>query len=158
MAQSIPQYCNDFLEYCEVEKGLSPMTSKNYRRFLDKFFLWLRKNDLETLAPQDLTEDHIWKYRVWLSRLPNATKKTSPGLASSTQIRYLIALRALLGFFHEKNIPSLPTEKIKLPKENRDRQEKFLNLDQLAKFFAAVNISSQSGLRDRAILESFFST
>jgi len=92
MAQSIPQYCNDFLEYCEVEKGLSPMTSKNYRRFLDKFFLWLRKNDLETLAPQDLTEDHIWKYRVWLSRLPNATKKTSPGLASSTQIRYLIAL------------------------------------------------------------------
>src|SRR3989338_5312763 len=158
MAQSIPQYCNDFLEYCEVEKGLSPMTSKNYRRFLDKFFLWLRKNDLETLAPQDLTEDHIWKYRVWLSRLPNATKKTSPGLASSTQIRYLIALRALLGFFHEKNIPSLPTEKIKLPKETHERKVKFLSLEDVEKILASPDTKHFAGVRDRAILETLFST
>ena len=134
------------------------MTSKNYKRFLEKFFVWLRKNDLQDLTPQELTEDHIWKYRVWLSRLPNATKKTSSGLNSSTQIRYLIALRVLLSFFHEKNIPSLPTEKIKLPKEAHERKVKFLSLEDVEKLLASPSIKTLSGIRDRAILETLFST
>ena len=158
MAKPISKHLIDFLEYAEIEKGPSPVTIKNYSRFLKHFFTWLKIQKLSDLLPADLTDKLIWQYRMWLSRLPNRVRKSAPGLHVSTQTRYLIALRALLGYFHEKDIPSLPTEKIKLPKDNRDRQVKFLNLDQLAKFFAAVNISSQSGLRDRAILESFFST
>lgn len=158
MGKSILQYCNDFLEYCEIEKGLSPTTSKNYRRFLEKFFLWLKKNNLEVLEPQDLTEDYIWKYRVWLSRLPNVTQKTASGLNSSTQIRYLIALRALLSFFHEKNIPSLPTEKIKLPKETHERKVKFLALEDIEKLLKSPGVKTLFGVRDRAILETLFST
>ena len=158
MPKSIIQYRNDFIEYCEVEKGLSPTTGKNYTRFLEQFFIWLRKNSLENLEPQNLTEDHIWQYRVWLSRLRNQTRKTSLGLNPSTQSRYLIALRGLLGYFHEKRIPCLPTEKIKLPKERRERQVKFLQLEQLEALLTSPNEKTDTGLRDRAILETLFST
>ena len=158
MQKPIISYTNDFIEYCEVQKGLSSTTGKNYTRFLQQFFTWLKKNNLEKLEPQELTEDHIWRYRVWLSRLPNQTRKTSSGLNTSTQSRYLIALRGLLGYFHEKNIPCLPTEKIKLPKERRERQVKFLQLEQVEALLTAPNEKIPTGLRDRAILETFFST
>ncbi len=152
------QYRNDFIEYCEVEKGLSSITGKNYTRFLEKFFIWLKKNNLENIEPQELTEDHIWRYRVWLSRLRNQTRKTSLGLNPSTQSRYLIALRGLLSYFHEKSIPCLPTEKIKLPKERRERQVKFLQLEQLETLLTSPNEKTEAGLRDRTILETLFST
>ena len=158
MQKPIPLYISDFLDYCEVEKGLNPNTSKNYSRFLRKFTLWLEKNNLQKLCPVDLTEDHIWKYRMWLSRLPNSVRKATQGLDTSTQIRYLIAVRALLAYFHEKNISCLPTEKLKLPKERRERRVKFLEFEQVEKLLASPDIKTISGLRDRAILETLFST
>lgn len=80
------------------------------------------------------------------------------GLNTSTQTRYLIALRSFLAFFHEKNIPSLPTEKIKLPKERSERHVKFLELEQIDKLLNAPKTKSIMGVRDRAILEILFST
>ena len=156
--KAIPQYLTDFFDYCEVEKGLSPLSTKNYSRFLARFIEWLEKNNLSRLTPDELTEDHIWKYRLWLSRLPNGVRKVNPNLTMSTQTRYLIALRALLAYFHEKNIPSLPTEKIKLPKERRERTVKFLSLEQIETLLGTPNTKTETGVRDRAVLESLFST
>lgn len=158
MQKPIKEYFSDFLEYCEVEKGLSSTTSKNYSHFLKKFSDWLNKNSLSPLKPSELTEELIWKYRIWLSRLPNLTQRAKQGLHISTQTRYLIALRVLLGYFHEKNITSLPTEKIKLPKEKKERQIKFLSLEQIGKLLSSPNLKNFLGLRDRAILETLFST
>lgn len=157
MQKPLPSYLNDFLEYCEIEKGLSQNTTKNYARFLRKFFVWLQNNHRADIQPQKLTEDYIWKYRIWLSRQPNETRKTSTGLTASTQSRYLIALRALLAYFHEKNITSLPTEKVKLPKQ-QERTVKFLTPEQIKKLLESPNTNTRSGLRDRAILETLFST
>ena len=158
MSKPLPQHLTDFLEYCEVEKGLSINSVKSYSRFVNKFFDWLKENKLERLSPDSLTEEHITKYRVWLSRRPNAVRRASAGLHPSTQVRYLIALRSFLSYFHEKNIPALPTEKIKLPKERKERLIKFLEIEQLKKFFDSPDIKTPTGLRDRAILESLFST
>lgn len=159
MSTPLSQYINNFLEYCEVEKGLSPITTKNYARFLKKFIVWLNNNNLAHLPPRDITENHISKYRMWLSRLPNAVRKASRGLNSSTQTRYLIALRSLFAYFHEKNVPALATEKIKLPKEHRERHIKFLELDQIERLLeSANNTRTSAGLRDRALLETLFST
>ena len=65
---------------------------------------------------------------------------------------------AFFAYFHEKNIPCLPTEKIKLPKERRERRVKFLDFEQIEKLLAAPNTRTISGLRDHAILETLFST
>ncbi len=158
MIKSIPFYLNDFLTYCEVEKGLAPTTARNYARFLQKFFMWLAGQRQSHLLPHELTEKHIWDYRIWLSRLPNLTYKADTGLSASTQTRYLIALRCLLAYFHEKNITSLPTEKVKLPKERTLRSVKFLDIQQIKKLLTACDTHNLIGARDQAILETLFST
>lgn len=149
---------SDFLEYSEVEKGLSLNSVKNYSRFVQKFFDWLRESKLEKLSPEGLTEEHISKYRIWLSRRPNAVRKASPNLHPVTQGLYLIALRAFVSFFHEKNIGTVPTEKIKLPKSRKEHLIKFCDIDQLRKFFNTPDTTKAAGRRDRAILETLFST
>jgi len=154
--KTIINQLTDFLDYCEIEKGLSSKTQENYARFLKKFFAWLQSVNLTNLKPQDLTSDHIWRYKVYLSRHQDPrTKKT---LKKSTQNYYLIALRSLLDFFVEKNIASLPPSKIKLAKDRADKEIKFLKLEQLARLLEAPDTSTDIGRRDRAILETLFST
>ena len=148
---SIIKQIPDFLDYCEVEKGLANNTQKNYERYLNKFVLWLKEAGKEDIKPHELTADDVWKYRLFLSRGSNLKKLT--------QNYYLIALRALLSYFSSKDIQSLPSDKISLPKDARkEKTVKFLSLEQLKKLLEAPNINSLDGLRDRAILESLFST
>ncbi len=152
----IPQHLNDFLDWIDIEKGLSSKTQENYKRFLEKFLLWLKKKNLNNLKPHELTSEHIWDYRVFLSRYSPTHGKQA--LKRSTQNYYLIALRSLLGYFTAKDIMSLPADKIQLAKGDKEKTVKFLDLEQLKKLFSAPNITTTPGLRDRAILESFFST
>jgi len=152
----LPQYINDFLDWIDVEKGLSSKTQENYERFLRKFFNWLKINKLDNLKPHQLTSEHIWNYRLYLSRYID---KKGLSLKRTTQSYYLIALRALLSYFSAKDIISLPSDKITLPKsDKREKTLKFLNLEQIEKLLIAPNINTIIGLRDRAILETLFST
>jgi len=152
----IPHHLNDFLDWLEIEKGLSSKSQENYSRFLKKFLDWLKINKTEQLKPHELTSEHIWKYRAYLAR--QYVPKIKKTLKKTTQNYYLIALRSLLNFFADRDIFSLPAEKIKLAKDKDARVVSFLNLEQLEKLFAAPDISKINELRDRAILESLFST
>ncbi len=154
--KAIIKYLIDFLDYSEVEKGLSSKTQENYTRFLRKFFRWLESSGFAEIKPSDLSPEHIWQYKVFLSR--HADPKTKKTLKKSTQNYYLIALRSLLEFFVEKDIASLPPSKVKLAKDKSDKEIKFLKLEQLARLLAAPDQSTLIGLRDRAILEVLFST
>ena len=58
----------NFLDYCEVEKGLSYNTQKNYDRYLKKFTFWLKRSKKEKLLPHQLTGNDVWNYRLFLSR------------------------------------------------------------------------------------------
>jgi site-specific recombinase XerD len=152
----IPAYLTDFLDWLEIEKGLSSKSQENYSRFIKKFFDWLKMKKLDNLKPHQLTLRIVWEYRVFLSRQYNP--KTKKSLKKSTQNYYLIALRSLLNYFAERDILSLPTEKIKLAKSLEEKQVRFLNLEQIEKLLAAPDVSKIQGLRDRAILETLFST
>lgn len=152
----IIQYLPDFLDWLDIEKGLSSKSQENYTRFIKKFFDWLKINKLENIRPNELTSEHVWNYRVFLSR-QYFSKRNAP-LKKSTQNYYLIALRSLLNYFAERDILSLPSEKIKLAKDKEEKQVRFLTLEQLEKLFSIPDISKEDGLRDRAILEVLFST
>lgn len=152
----LPQYLTDFLDWLEIERGLLNKSQENYARFLKSFFDWLKKNKLENIKPADLSPDNIWQYRLYLSR-QHLSRNNKP-LKKTTQNYYLIALRSLLTYFAEKDITSLPPEKIKLPKEKGEKILHFLNLEQLEKLFNVPDISTTIGLRDRSILETLFST
>jgi site-specific recombinase XerD/intein/homing endonuclease len=152
----IIKHIPDFLDYCEVEKGLSSKTQENYQRYLQKFILWLKGIKKEDLLPHQLTAEDIWAYRLYLSRFQG---KNGQSLKKLTQNYYLIALRALLGYFTAKDLESLPSDKIQLPKAaGAEKTVKFLGLEQIEKLLLAADDKTPSGLRDRAILESFFST
>jgi len=148
--KSIIKHIPDFLDWLDIEKGLVQKSQENYSRFLTKFSNWLEQSDLSNLKPHELSPVHIWNYRVHLSRKANLKK--------STQNYYLIALRSLLNFFANRNIICLPSEKIKLVRNKDERQVKFLDLEQLKKLFDTPNTLKINGLRDRAILETLFST
>jgi len=152
----IIKHIPDFLDYCEIEKGLSDNTQKNYSRYLNKFVGWLKAQNKENMLPHDLTPEDVWNYRLFLARFKD--QRDVP-LTKLTQNYYLIALRSLLNFFTDKDIISLPSNKIQLPKDaKKEKTIKFLTLDQIEKLLLAPNVLKVDGLRDRAILESLFST
>lgn len=153
----IIKHIPDFLEYLEIEKGAATKTQENYSRYLNKFIKWLKMTHNEDLKPHQLTPEHIWKYRVFLSRSP-ISEKTKKTLKKKTQNYYLIALRNLLTFFADRDIQSLPADKVKLAKDKSAQDIKFLTLDQIEKLLLTPDTSHNIGLRDRAILETLFST
>lgn len=144
-------YLENFLDWLDIEKGLLSKSQENYSNFLKIFFDWLRSQKLEATRPAEITSDLVWRYRVFLSRHRSLQRRT--------QNYYLIALRSLLTFFTERDIVSLPPEKIKLSQNKETQKEvRFLNREQLRRFFGGPDIATARGLRDRAILETLFST
>jgi len=99
-----------FLNYCK-SKGLSEKTYIAYKSFLRRFIEWLKKENKNILLPHELTVADIHSYKSYLSSLPGKNGQT---LKTITQNYYLIALRALLGYFAAKDIESLPANKIYL--------------------------------------------
>lgn len=147
----IPQ----FLENCR-KTGLSDRTHDTYKRYLNKFILWLREKNKTSLFPHDLTSLDIQSYKSYLA---NHTDKKGIPLKKISQNYYLIALRAFLSYFTAKDIVSLPVAKISLPKTFKaEKTAKILTSNQIDKLLSSPNTQSVSGLRDRLILEVLIST
>lgn len=155
-SKPIINYLVDFLDYCEIEKGLASKSQENYARFLNKFFNWLKDNNIANLRPDQLTREHIKKYKVFLSR--HTDPRSKEPLKRSTQNYYLIALRRFLEFFLDEEIDTLSPSEIKLAKDKADKEVKFLDLNQIEKLLLAPDLSDIKGLRDRALMEVLFST
>ncbi|MEK7187140.1 MAG: tyrosine-type recombinase/integrase [Patescibacteria group bacterium] len=155
-SQPIKEHILPFLDYCEIEKGLSNNTQRNYRQYLRLFIEWLEKTENANLKPNELTAKHIWDYRLFIARI----YKTPSGeyLGKKSQNYYLIALRALLNYFAEHDIESLPSSKIKLAKQKSDENISFLEIHDVEKMLQVPDVDTPTGLRDRAIMELFFSS
>lgn len=139
----------DYIEHLEVEGGRSAKTAENYRLYLERF---VEFTDDTTVG--DITSEMIRKYRLWLNRYKNNDDDT---LATITQSYHLIALRGFLGYLSQRDIESLAPNKIVLPKVNR-KQVTFLHYDEVERLIAGIDITSEAGLRDRAIVELLFSS
>lgn len=143
----------DFLEYLEIEKGSSPLTTRNYRHYLSRFLTWLQE-EKPGMKLANLNLEIIKKYRLFLARLRGPSGKE---LKKITQSYYLIALRSFLKWLARNDYKSLAPEKIELPKTS-SRSLKFLNEGQVERLLSQPIPSKKTGLRDKAILEVLFST
>ncbi|HEY4506519.1 MAG TPA: tyrosine-type recombinase/integrase [Candidatus Paceibacterota bacterium] len=155
-SQPITTHILPFLDYCEVEKGLSSNTQKNYRQYLRLLELWLKKVGEETLLPHQLTAKHIWDYRLFLAREYKSPRGTY--LTKKSQNYYLIALRALLDYLADRDVDALPSSKVKLAKQSAEENITFLDVRDIQKMLAVPDTKTLGGLRDRAIMELFFSS
>lgn len=82
---------------------------------------------------------------------------TNKQLSKNTQNYYLIALRSFLKYLAGRDIKTFPSDKIELAKTS-ERQITFLETDELEAILTQPNLKTIQGLRDKAILNLFFST
>ncbi|MCL5406931.1 MAG: tyrosine-type recombinase/integrase [Patescibacteria group bacterium] len=144
---SINSLITDFLEYMEVEKGRTIASTKNYDRYLRTFSVFAKENQIEN--PEKIDLDLIRKFRLALNRT---------NISKSTQNYYLIALRSFLTFLqNRKNINVLAAERIELAKTSQ-KELIFLTDDELDVLLNQPDLKTIQGLRDKAILDLFFST
>ncbi|MBI3627427.1 MAG: tyrosine-type recombinase/integrase [Candidatus Sungbacteria bacterium] len=137
----------DYLESLEVEKGRSKLTIRNYDHYLSRFLAYAKIE-----SPTKITESLIREYRLYLNRLDkNGTLK------KQTQNYHLIALRNFLKYLSKRDVESLAAEKIELAK-TPSRDLEFMEEDELSRLLKAPEANNLRALRDRAIIELFFST
>lgn len=139
----------DYIEHVEVEGGRSVNTARNYTLYLDRFIEFT-----DNIEVEKITTETIRKYRLWLNRFHNERDEE---LATITQYYHLIALRGFLTYLSKRDIESLSSEKIELPKIAR-KQVTFLHYDEIERLIDTVNTNTESGLRDKAIIELLFSS
>jgi site-specific recombinase XerD len=143
----------EYLEYLEVEKGSSPLTIRNYKHYLKRFVLWLKKANIKPNL-QVINSEIVRKYRVHLSRLTDAK---GGNLSRKTQSYHIIALRSFLRWLIKNDHKVMSPDKIDLPKIT-ERQVKFLSGEQVDRLLNAPSLSKINGKRDKAILELLYST
>jgi integrase/recombinase XerD len=134
----------EYLSFLQVEKGLAKNSFESYRRDLGKLQAWAEKNgfDVVNLSRQDLRE-----FLIDLSR---------ENLAPASVNRIVSALRGFYKFLQfDRHIE-------KNPAENLDTQQKgfylpkFLNQTEIEHLLLQPDVSQETGLRDRAILETMY--
>lgn len=140
----------DYIEHLEVEGGRSSKTAENYRLYLERFVEFTGDIDVGSI-----TSEIIRKYRLWLNRYTNYQ---GDDLITITQAYHLIALRGFLNYLSRRDITSLSSEKIELPKITR-KQVTFLTHDEVLRMLDAIPATeSEIALRDRALIELLFSS
>jgi site-specific recombinase XerD len=139
----------EFLEYIEIERGRAVKTVENYDRYLTRYFKQMGVKDTK-----EITESSIREFRLWLNRQPGAGKDS---MKRRTQNYYLIAMRAFLKYLRKRDIESLSPEKIELAKVP-ERHLDLISPAELDRLLSAAKGTDERSLRDRAILELFFST
>lgn len=145
---------DEFLEYLEIERNLSPLTIRDYRHYLDTFCDWSRVHS-PINKPADITVELVRKYRVYLAHF-NSPNGNLP-LKKVTQNYYVIALRSFLKYLIRKDLAVISPDKIELPK-TESRSLKFLDRDQLEWLINQPDVSTERGLRDKTLMEMLFST
>lgn len=141
----------DFLEYLEFERNVSQLTIRNYDHYLKRFLEYA-----DDIDPKDIDLNLIRKYRLYLSRWTDP--KLKKPLKKITQNYFLIAIRALLRHLASKDIQTLSAEKVELRDSESQHPLKVLEETQLKSLLQAPDYTKRDGLRDRAILETLFST
>lgn len=146
---------NEFLESLEVESGRSRYTTRNYELYLSRVLEFQNEFDPENdLRPEDITEEWLRKYRLWLNRY---TTERGKNLTVMTQNYHLIALRGFLKYLAKRKIKSLDPVLVELPRTHR-AQVTFLYVDEINRIVEQISLDTEDGLRDKAIFELLFST
>ncbi len=151
----IAELINDFLEHLEIEGGRSKKTIDNYRLYLERFLMIVQEIlNKDVVKPEEIDREVLRKYRIKLNRY--GTENGSDDLKTITQAYHLIALRGFLKYLARREIKSLDPSLVELPHVVR-KQVTFLHFDEVEDMLEQIDLSTESGLRDRAIIELLYS-
>lgn len=140
----LDRFIEKFFRFLEIEKNASKYTSINYSHDLKEFKEFAKDIPLEKI-------DYLL-LRRFLAHLKNNN------LSKRTINRKLSCLRSFFKFlFKEGLVKTNPATLLSSPKQDRHLPQ-FLTEDETLKLIEAADLTSVLGLRDRAILETLYST
>jgi len=138
------RYIDKFLRYLEIEKNYSAHTLLNYRLDLDDFAKFLSGASVEQT-------DYL-SLRKYLAALKEHN------LSSRSINRKISCLRSFFKFLtREGYLKTNPVLSLSSPKQEKHLPA-FLTEEEIVKLIEAPQGKDEKSLRDRAILETFYST
>ena len=136
----------EYLAYLRVEKGLAANSIEAYGGDLAKLSEWASKNGISLLT-LDRTD-----LREWLIDLSRTD------LSESSKRRLISSIRGFYKFLMiDGHIKTSPAEDIATPQKGL-YLPKFLNQTEVEMLLSQPDVSTETGLRDRAILELMYSS
>ncbi|UCH11601.1 MAG: tyrosine-type recombinase/integrase [Fidelibacterota bacterium] len=140
----------DFLDYLANERMYSPLTIKAYRRDLEDFCRFTGEYDPKLVHhPEQVDRPAIRHFLGYLRER---------GLGARSVARKLATLKSFFKYLtRAEAIPANPAADIKTPRFPR-RLPEFLQEDQALRLVELPARNTLTGIRDRAILETFYAT
>ncbi len=146
-------YLNRFLEG-SAAIGLSPRTVDIRQRMLKRFIHWCGERSLD--KPQDITRPILERYRrtLYHYRKPNGEP-----LSFATQQQRLIPIKAFFKWLTKENyLLYNPASEMELPKVHRRLPKHLLTAEEVERILQQTMLHGERGIRDRAIIETLYST
>lgn len=137
-----------------ITRSFSPFTINQRRHTLSYFLKWC--NDRSIDNPNDITRKVLERYRkyVFLYRTRKG-RLLSPG----TQQLWLVSVRSFFRWLSKEGYMMYnPAADIDLPREGKRLPRNVMSVSEVETVFKQVDLTSPLGVRDRAILETFYST
>lgn len=143
-----------FLQWMQM-RNCSQRTIAAWKWNIDRFNLWCSQRGVECVS--EVTADVLAAYRRYLFHYRNP--KTNRPLKFNTQLSYLMAVRRWFLWLNEREfIPVNVAGSLELPKEEKRLPTAVLTAEQVERALCAIDCARPLGVRNRAILETFYST
>jgi len=142
-----------FLEAMAI-KGYSKQTVDTRRSRLDLFVEWCAERSVVT--PLDVTKPVLDRYQrmLFLLRKPNGKP-----LGFQSQVMRLVAVKMFFRWLTRENyLPANPAADLELPRAPRRLPRVVLTADEVERVMVQPDVTDPLGLRDRAVLETLYST
>ena len=147
MADSLPQAIDDFLDYLTHQRRLSAHTVSNYRRDLNQLADFCQHVEIETWSGLKTTD--LRQFAAQMNR---------QGLASRSIQRMLSAVRSFFQYLIKQGLADTnPANAVQAPKAEK-RLPSTLDVDQMSALLDLTQADSFVAVRDRAIMELFYSS
>lgn len=149
----ITPYLNRFIEASAVN-GLSETTVQIRRRMLSRFIMWCDERDLD--RPQDITRPILERYRRYLYHY---RKVDGQPLSFATQQQRLVPIKMFFKWLTKENyLLYNPASELELPKVHRRLPKQLLSANEVERILNQTLLHGDMGIRDRAIIETLYST
>lgn len=141
-----------YLEYCSA-CGQSARTVEGKRGSIGQFLRWCEAGGLR--YSQQVTPEVLEAYRRHLAGFRQ--QRTHRPLDIATQRNRLTAVRLWFRYLGRcGNLKTDPAAEIELPRVGRRLPKGFLTHEEIERILESIPIASATGLRDRAIAETFY--
>ena len=142
-------YLKNFKSYLTLERSLSENSIEAYLRDVQKFWEYLDIAGEPDIQPETVTDKHIFNFFYYIGEL---------GLETTSQARILSGLKAFFKYLLlEDIIKNDPMSLIVSPRIGR-KLPPTLTFPEIEKILDTIDLSTNEGTRNRAILEVLYSS